>query len=187
MRRAFFAITGLAAGTTALVVLKAAPGTGHLDQAVPIAAPSAADEPAPTTSPEATPSKARSPKPTRSATGASRSGAGAASKSPAAARSGAADPQPTSTILGPVVTNEFGDVQVRINLVGDRIVNAAALRLPRRTAQSDQRSDQVDSRYSGTVGMVVERQSADLDTVSGATATSDAYRRSLQAAIDQAR
>ena len=33
----------------------------------------------------------------------------------------------------------------------------------------------------------LERQSADLDTVSGATYTSDGYRRSLQSALDAAR
>ncbi|MBQ1025458.1 FMN-binding protein [Micromonospora sp. C95] len=181
MRRALLAITGLAASTTALVVFKAAPGTGHLAQAVPAPAPTATEKAEPTPGKGATKPKASSsPKPTRSASGASRSGSSAAPKTPAA------QPSP-STVVGPVVRNEFGDVQVRITVVGDEIVNAAALRLPRGTAQSDQRSDQVDSRYSGTVGMVVERQSADLDTVSGATATSDAYRRSVQAAIDQAR
>ncbi|MEV2241923.1 FMN-binding protein [Micromonospora sp. NPDC049891] len=181
MRRALLAITGLAASTTALVVFKAAPGTGQVAQEVPAPAPTATQGPEPTPGKGATKPKASSsPKPTRSPSGASRSGSSAAPKRPAA------QPSP-STIVGPVVSNEFGDVQVRISVVGDQIVNAAALRLPRKTAQSDQRSDQVDSRYSGAVGMVVERQSADLDTVSGATATSDSYRRSLQAAIDQAR
>ncbi|MGW5672269.1 FMN-binding protein, partial [Micromonospora sp. NPDC003776] len=35
MRRALLAITGLAASTTALVVLKATPGTGQAAQALP--------------------------------------------------------------------------------------------------------------------------------------------------------
>ncbi|MEV4713273.1 FMN-binding protein [Micromonospora sp. NPDC049374] len=185
MRRALLAITGLAASTTALVVFKAAPGTGQPAQE----APTAAEGPAPAARPEeATPRASTSPKPTRSAPRASRSASSGAPKTPAASRTGPAAAQPTaSTVVGPVVSNEFGDVQVRITVVGDQIVNAAALQLPRRTAQSDQRSDQVDSRYSGAVGMVVERQGADLDTVSGATATSDSYRRSLQAAIDQTR
>ncbi|GIJ09286.1 FMN-binding protein [Micromonospora andamanensis] len=187
MRRALLAITGLAASTTALVVFKAAPGTGQLAREVPAPAPTAAGKAEPAAGPDRkTPSG--SPKPTRSAAGASRSASSAAPKRPAASPTGTAAAQPSaSTIVGPVATNEFGEVQVRITVVGDRIVNAAALRLPRRTAQSDQRSDQVDSRYSGTVGMVVERQSADLDTITGATATSDSYRGSLQAAIDQAR
>ncbi|GIJ21205.1 FMN-binding protein [Micromonospora lutea] len=189
MRRALLAITGLAASTTALVVFKATPGTGQLAREEPAPPPPVAEGPQPSTSSKATKPKAgSSPKPNRSASGASRSDSGGTPKTPAASRAGTAAAQPTpSTVIGPVVTNEFGDVQVRISVVGDQIVNAAALRLPRGTAQSDQRSDQVDSRYSGAVGMVVERQSADLDTVSGATATSDAYRRSLQAAIDQAR
>ncbi|WFE47104.1 FMN-binding protein [Verrucosispora sp. WMMD1129] len=185
MRRALLAITGLAASTTALVVFKAAPGTGQPAQE----APTAAEGPAPAAgSDETTPRVSTAPESTRSASGASRSGSSGAPGTPAASRTGTAAAPPTaSTLVGPVVSNEFGDVQVRITVVDDRIVNAAAQRLPRGTAQSDRRSDQVDSRYSGAVGMVVERQSADLDTISGATATSDAYRRSLQAAIDQRR
>ncbi|MCM0679215.1 FMN-binding protein [Micromonospora phytophila] len=89
-------------------------------------------------------------------------------------------------MTGPVVENEYGNVQVQITLSGSRIVNAVALELPEETAQSDQRSEDVDGRYSGTSGQVVQRQSADLDTVSGATATSNSYRQSLQAAIDRA-
>ncbi|RGC67860.1 FMN-binding domain protein [Micromonospora sp. MW-13] len=64
---------------------------------------------------------------------------------------------------------------------------STALELPQETAQSDRRSDEVDGRYSGTAGQAVRKQSADLDTVSGATATSTAYRQSLQAALDRAR
>ncbi|WBB54361.1 FMN-binding protein [Verrucosispora sp. WMMD573] len=184
MRRPLLAITGLAASTAALVVFKAAPGTGQPVREVPAAegaAPAAGSD-------ETTPQADAAPGPTRSAAGPSRSAASGTPSTPAASRAGPAAATPTaSTLVGPVVSNEFGDVQVRITVVGDQIVNAAAQRLPRGTAQSDQRSDQVDSRYSGAVGMVVERQSADLDTISGATATSDSYRRSLQAAIDQTR
>lgn len=78
-------------------------------------------------------------------------------------------------------------MQVQIVVSGTRIVDAVALELPQETAQSDRRSEQVDGRYSGPSGQVVQRQSAEVDTVSGATATSESYRRSLQAAIDRAR
>ncbi|WP_240742183.1 FMN-binding protein [Micromonospora zingiberis] len=85
------------------------------------------------------------------------------------------------------MSNEFGNVQVQITVSGSRIVDAVAVELPEKTAQSARRSEDVNSRYSGTSGMVVARQGADLDTVSGATATSGSYRQSLQAAIDRAR
>ena len=61
-----------------------------------------------------------------------------------------------------------------------------ALELPQ-GGQSDLRSNRVDDAYSGTSGTVVRQQDANLDTVSQATATSNGYRQSLQAALDQVR
>ncbi|NJP32974.1 FMN-binding protein [Micromonospora sp. HSS6-12] len=197
MRRALLAITGLAASTTAMVVLKSGPGASQVAQELPAAGQPVApapDGPAPTdggAGPEASPSGAASPRPRRSATRApaTRPTAGATSgaRLPSAPRTSSAPARPTTrTVTGPVVENEYGNVQVRITLSGSRIVDAVALELPEETAQSDQRSQQVDDRYSGTSGLVVQQQGADLDTVSGATATSTSYRQSLQAAIDRA-
>ncbi|WP_377470527.1 FMN-binding protein [Micromonospora siamensis] len=84
-----------------------------------------------------------------------------------------------------MISNEYGNVQVQITLSGSRITNCVALELPQ-GGQSALRSDKVDAAYSGTSGQVVQRQSASLDTVSGATYTSNSYKQSLQAAIDQA-
>ncbi|RIV37972.1 FMN-binding protein [Micromonospora radicis] len=198
MRRALVAITGLAASTTALVVLKAAPGTSQVAQDVPAGQPPAATGAAEDeeTSPDATaapatgkPKATKSARPQGSASATpSRTASGGATRTPSAPRTTTAAPQPTArTVTGPVVSNEFGNVQVQITVSGSRIVNAVALELPEKTAQSVQRSGEVDSRYSGTGGMVVARQGADLDTVSGATATSRSYQQSLQAAIDRAR
>jgi hypothetical protein len=199
MRRVLFAITGLAASTTALVVLKAAPDTSRVAQELtaPVtpSAKASATAAQPTTEATATagprPSASKSPAPRRSTASppAGRSGSsGGVTKKPSAAQPSTAAPRPTvRRVFGPVVSNEFGNVQVAISLTGSRIVAAEALELPERTAQSDQRSSRVDDRYSGTAGLVVQRQSADLDTVSGATATSESYRESLQAAIDKAR
>ncbi|MEV1147832.1 FMN-binding protein, partial [Micromonospora sp. NPDC049799] len=136
------------------------------------------------------------PRPTRSASRApsarpttgSGSDSGGQTRTPSAPRTTTKPPaQPTTrTVTGPVVENEYGNVQVQIVLSGSRIVEARALELPEETAQSDQRSEQVDGRYSGSGGLVVQQQDADLDTVSGATATSTSYKQSLQAAIDRA-
>ncbi|MFF0721897.1 FMN-binding protein [Micromonospora sp. NPDC003816] len=195
MRRALFAITGLAASTTAMVVLKAAPGTGQVAQEPPPGTAPTTDGPTPPVDAEESPSASRepratrSPKPARSTEApARRTDSSEAPRTPSAPRTTTAAPRPaTRTVTGPVVGNEYGNVQVRITLTGSRITDAVALELPERTAQSEQRSDLVDSRYSGVAGLVVARQSADLDTVSGATATSQSYRQSLQAAIDRAR
>ncbi|MDT0529878.1 FMN-binding protein [Micromonospora sp. DSM 115977] len=196
MRRALLAITGLAAGTTAMVVLKGSPGTSPVAQDLPAAPPPVAPAPAGPTpgggEVSAPPSPARtsaSPRPGRTATRAPASRPSATSRAPSAPRTTTKPPPAptTRTVTGPVVENEYGNVQVQITLSGTRIVDVVALELPEETAQSDQRSEQVDGRYSGGSGLVVQRQSADVDTVSGATATSTSYKQSLQAAIDRAR
>ncbi|MGK5672915.1 FMN-binding protein [Micromonospora sp. URMC 106] len=195
MRRALLAITGLAASTTVMVVLKGSPGATGVAQDLPAERPPvvpAPAGPAPTggdasAAPAPTGSTA-SPRPGRTATRAPSSRPSATTRAPSAPRtSSKPPPAPTTrTVTGPVVENEYGNVQVQITLSGNRIVNVVALELPEETAQSDQRSEQVDGRYSGSSGLVVQQQSADVDTVSGATATSNSYKQSLQAAIDRA-
>ncbi|KAB1152035.1 FMN-binding protein [Micromonospora sp. AMSO12t] len=196
MRRALLAITGLAAGTTAMVVLKGSPGTSPVAQDLPAAPPPVVPAPAGPApgggEVSAPPSPARtsaSPRPGRTATRAPASRPSVTSRAPSAPRTTTKPPPAptTRTVTGPVVENEYGNVQVQITLSGTRIVDVVALELPEETAQSDQRSEQVDGRYSGGSGLVVQRQSADVDTVSGATATSTSYKQSLQAAIDRAR
>ncbi|MDO3686861.1 FMN-binding protein [Micromonospora sp. C28ISP2-4] len=199
MRRALLAITGLAAGTTALVVLKGAPGAGQATPDVPAAlAPvvpggSAAPEPpsptgsAPASTPAGTPRASAKPtaKPSADRSAASRGGTRTRT-TPAAPRTTTSAPKVTTrTVTGPSVTYEYGSLQVRITLSGSRIVDATAIGLPL-GGQSGQRSDDVQARYSGTSGEVVARQSANLSTVSGATYTSTAYKQSLQAALDKA-
>ncbi|MER6754145.1 FMN-binding protein [Micromonospora echinofusca] len=195
MRRALLAITGLAAGTTAMVVLKGSPGTSPVAQDLSAAPPPVVPAPAGPTPTDgqvsAAPSPSRtgaSPRPGRTATRPPASRPSATTRAPSAPRTTTKPPPAptTRTVTGPVVENEYGNVQVQITLRGTRIVDVVALELPEETAQSDQRSEQVDGRYSGTSGLVVQRQSADVDTVSGATATSTSYRQSLQAAIDRA-
>ncbi|MEU2985557.1 FMN-binding protein [Micromonospora aurantiaca] len=197
MRRALLAITGLAAGTTALVVLKGAPGAGQAGADVPAAlapvAPggSAAPEPpsptgsAPGVTPSPRASSKPTPKPSADRSAASRGGTRTRT-TPAAPRTTTSAPKATTrTVTGPSVTYEYGSLQVRITLSGSRIVDATAIGLPL-GGQSGQRSDDVQARYSGTSGEVVARQGANLSTVSGATYTSTAYKRSLQAALDKA-
>ncbi|RKN50959.1 FMN-binding protein [Micromonospora endolithica] len=202
MRRALLAITGLAASTSVLVVLKGSPGATQVAQDLPRTptpvAPGSAD-PAPAegeVAAEASAAATTGPRPSRSPSRApsarpssgSGSDGGGQTRKPSAPRTTTKPPaQPTTrTVTGPVVENEYGNVQVQIVVSGSRIVDVRALELPQETAQSDQRSEQVNGRYSGSGGQVVERQSADVDTVSGATATSTSYKQSLQAAIDRA-
>ncbi|MFC8619908.1 FMN-binding protein [Micromonospora purpureochromogenes] len=196
MRRAILAITGLAASTSALVVLKGAPGASQVAQGLPAdqasVAPAAGDpgtaggvRPAPRPAASAS-GRAPAARPTTGAprTPAARSTTG--TRAPAAPRTTTAAPKPAlRTVSGSTVNYEYGSLSVQITLSGSRIVNVTGIGLPQ-SGQSGQRSDDVQRTYSGTSGEVVQKQSADLNTVSDATATSDAYQQSLQAAIDRA-
>ncbi|TYB37115.1 FMN-binding protein [Micromonospora sp. AP08] len=195
MRRALLAITGLAAGTTALVVLKGAPGTSQAAQDRPVAeAPvvpggSAAPEPPPGgVTPSARPGATVKPsgKTGASRTPGTRTSSTTTRAATAAPRTTTSAPKATTrTVTGPVVSYRYGSLQVRITLSGTRIVDATGLGMPL-DGQSGLRSDDVQARYSGSSGEVVAKQSANLSTVSGATYTSTAYKQSLQAAIDKA-
>ncbi|MFI7212868.1 FMN-binding protein [Micromonospora maritima] len=198
MRRALLAITGLAAGTTALVVLKGAPGTGQAAQDLPVAlAPvtpggsAAPDGPTPAAPGGVTPSAAPSASAKPSAKpSADRKPAGGGetrtSSAPSAPKPTTKAPKPTTrTVTGPTVTYRYGSLRVQITLSGSRIVDATGLDMPV-GGQEGQRADDVQARYSGSSGEVVAKQSANLNTVSGATYTSTAYKQSLQAAIDKA-
>jgi uncharacterized protein with FMN-binding domain len=89
----------------------------------------------------------------------------------------------TRVIDGPVASNEYGDVQVRVTLNGSQIVDVQALQLPQDRSRS--------ARISDAAGPILRRealhaQSANIDLVSGATYTSESYAESLQGALDKA-
>ncbi|MER7589580.1 FMN-binding protein [Micromonospora sp. NPDC127501] len=199
MRRALLAITGLAASTTALVVFKGSPGTSQVAQNLPTAQPvnpsgpgtdpgAAAGAPGtdpavgtPTSSGSAKPST--SPKPGRTT---ARPSGTRTTKAPSAPRTTTKAPQSTTRrVTGNGFENEYGYVQVQIVVSGNRIVEAVALSLPS-GGESDIHSGDVRNRYDGRGGEVVQKQNANLNTVSGATETSNSYKQSLRSAIEQA-
>ena len=72
---------------------------------------------------------------------------------------------------------------MRITLTGSEITAATATQYPDETARSrDINSTAVPKLTQETL----QAQSADIDTVSGATYTSTGYKRSLQSALDRA-
>jgi uncharacterized protein with FMN-binding domain len=92
-------------------------------------------------------------------------------------------PGGTRTVDGPVASNEYGDVQVRVTLKGTQIVDVEALQLPHDRSRS--------ARISDAAGPILRTealhaQSAQIDLVSGATYTSESYAESLQGALDKA-
>jgi uncharacterized protein with FMN-binding domain len=89
----------------------------------------------------------------------------------------------TRTVDGPVASNPYGDVQVRVTLRGTQIVDVLALQLP-----SDRSRSVQISREAGPIlrREALQAQSANIDLVSGASYTSESYRESLQGALDKA-
>lgn len=92
-------------------------------------------------------------------------------------------PDALVTVNGAVADTAYGPVQVQVQLRGTRIVRAVAIDYP----QGSGRDQEINS-YAIPVLQTetLKAQSAQVDTVSGATYTSDGYRRSLQAALDAA-
>jgi uncharacterized protein with FMN-binding domain len=96
-------------------------------------------------------------------------------------KAGGATRQPV-TVIGADAPNQYGDVQVRVKVLGKRIVAVDAVTLP----GSDARSQEI----SAVAGPILRRQaiaaqSARVDGVSGASYTSAGYRQSLQSALDR--
>ncbi|RQX10356.1 FMN-binding protein [Micromonospora arida] len=191
MRRALLAITGLAASTTALVVFKGSPGTSQVAQNLPTAQPvnptpqdvePSADPSGVAPKPSVTADAPTSPKPTKSTARPS----GTRTTTKAAPRTTTKAPQSTTRrVTGNGFDNEYGYVQVQIVVSGNRIVEAVALSLPS-GGESDIHSGDVRDSYDGRGGEVVQKQNANLNTVSGATETSNSYKQSLRSAIEQA-
>jgi len=89
----------------------------------------------------------------------------------------------SKTYDGSVEQTRWGPVQVRITVVNGKITDVEAIEYP----TENHRDEEINS-YALPVlhDEVISKQSADIDTVSGATVTSDGYIQSLQSAIDAA-
>ena len=89
----------------------------------------------------------------------------------------------TRVVDGPVVDTRYGPVQVEVTVDGSTITAITAIQLP----GGDRRSEQISNRAEPTLqSEALQAQSANIDGVSGATYTSEAYAQSLQAALDDA-
>ena len=87
------------------------------------------------------------------------------------------------TYAGATDTNRYGPVQVQITVDSGQITDVTA----RQTPTGDRKSVAINRRAIPTLATeVLSAQSADIDTVSGATYTTDSYTSSLQSAIDLA-
>ncbi|MFE7859784.1 FMN-binding protein [Streptomyces sp. NPDC057403] len=107
-------------------------------------------------------------------------GAPASTAAPATAPSASSGSSPGASpgtvVKGTTIRTDKGPVQVQVTFDGDRIAAVRMLQQPHHP--------QTTAAVPKLVAETLKAQSADIDTVSGATITSDAYKESLQAAID---
>lgn len=97
---------------------------------------------------------------------------------PSASSSGDSGGSGSSALVieGSVVNTEKGPVQVEVTFEGDAISSVRMLQQPDHP--------QTTAAVPRLVEETLQAQSADIDTVSGATITSEGYKESLQAALD---
>ncbi|MFJ5839467.1 FMN-binding protein [Streptomyces shenzhenensis] len=112
-----------------------------------------------------------------------------AAGAPVPAPSGAASASATAptagggTVTGDSVQTRWGPVQVRVTVRGGRLTDVTAVVYPQDNPRDRQISGYALPRLRQEA---LAAQSAQIDTVSGATYTSDGYRQSLQSALDSA-
>jgi uncharacterized protein with FMN-binding domain len=88
------------------------------------------------------------------------------------------------TYTGDLVSMRFGAVQVEVTIAGGTITDVTALQLPAGDHHSAGISEQAAPILREEA---LTAQSAEIDLLSGATYTSEAYAASLQSALDAAR
>jgi uncharacterized protein with FMN-binding domain len=104
-----------------------------------------------------------------------------AAASPTLASSGASTA--ARTVTGSVVTTQYGPMQVRLTLHGQRIAKVTVVQ----QTNVGTESQQIDSfAIPKLTSETIAAQSARIDAVSGASYTSSGYIQSLQSALDRA-
>jgi len=105
------------------------------------------------------------------------------STGPTTSTSAAASSGGERVVNGAATSTRWGTVQVEVHVRNGQIVDVVPLAVP----DSNSRDYRINS-YAVPVlrGEALAAQSANIDTVSGATVTSNGYIRSLQSALDAA-
>ncbi|MER6557051.1 FMN-binding protein [Streptomyces sp. NPDC001027] len=109
-------------------------------------------------------------------------GSGNAGGSGSGSSSGSSGAAQAKTVTGSVEQTQYGPVQVRITVAGGKITKAEAVQAPK-GGTSDQKTQLSVPKLNQEA---VAAGSADIDSVSGATYTSEGYKKSLQSALDKA-
>ena len=89
----------------------------------------------------------------------------------------------TATYTGTAIQTRYGAVQVQVTISSGKITGVTTLQVP----SGDPHSSSISAAAAGVLASeALTAQSAKIDTVSGATFTSQGYLASLQSALDQA-
>ncbi len=106
-----------------------------------------------------------------------------ASSSTGSTSTGSSSGSGTATYTGSSVSTRWGDVQVSITVTNGKITDVRVPVYPNENGR-----DQEINSYALPIlaQETLQAQNADIDTVSGATVTSDGYLQSLQSALDAA-
>lgn len=92
-------------------------------------------------------------------------------------------PKPVTKVVGETADTPYGPVQVQVTMVGHRITDVTALQLP----DGNRRDQDIASFAVPELRKeALSAQGAHIDSVSGATYTSEGYITSLQSALDRA-
>ncbi|WP_371672674.1 FMN-binding protein [Streptomyces sp. NBC_00289] len=97
--------------------------------------------------------------------------------------SGSGSSTGTKSVTGDTVQTRWGPVQVRITLKNGKLTEVTAVTYPTENPRDQEINSYAIPRLRAEA---LTAQSASIDTVSGATYTSDGYRQSLQSALDSA-
>jgi uncharacterized protein with FMN-binding domain len=144
--------------------------------AISCAAPSGAVTTEPATSSEATTATMSAP------SGQQTADTGAATAAVSAGATSTAGGWADGTYTGEEIRTRYGDVQVAVTIEGGAIVDVEFLAYP-----TGHESDEINAFAAPIlVQEAIESQSADVDVVSGATLTSEAFMQSLDLALSAA-
>ncbi len=160
MRRAPIVITATVLGTAGVLLFKPLP--------VSSLAASSTDSSATDSGSSDTPTSAAAPEPSATATPGTTDSSGTAK---------------AGTYTGTAETVRYGTTQVKVTIADGKITDVTVVQ----ENQNDSRSVQIsETAFPALRTEVLAKQTAAVDTISGATYTSLQYEASLQSALDQA-
>ncbi len=112
----------------------------------------------------------------------SKPSATASTSSAVAKNTGASIAYHDGTYTGSIISSDYGDVQVSAIINGSKLTDIQFLVMP-----SDGHSGEVTQFAESQLrSEAIQAQSAQVDAVSGATSTTDAFEQSLQVALTKA-